>query len=149
MLFYVNLNKIFKDSKIQNHVKKDLPLEQVPSKNFNMSRRCLILYASQTGYCIETADRIKREARQRHFQVEMISMDQYQLSKLPSESLIAFVCSVTGQGIEPDSMKVNFYFKTHFFQIFWRFLLRKDLPTDSLKNLSFGVFGQGDSSYAK
>lgn len=78
-------------------------------------RRCLILYASQTGYCIETADRIKREARQRHFQVEMMSMDQYQLSKLPSEYLIAFVCSVTGQGIEPDSMKVKFHFlNSHF-----------------------------------
>ena len=69
--------------------------------------KLLILYASQTGYAIETADRIKREARNRHLQVEMISMDQYDLSKLPSEYLIAFVCSVTGQGVEPDSMKVN------------------------------------------
>ena len=70
------------------------------------SRRLLILYASQTGYCIETADRIKREARYRHFQVEMTSMHQYSVSKLPLEQLICFVCSVTGQGIEPDTMKV-------------------------------------------
>jgi sulfite reductase alpha subunit-like flavoprotein len=32
---------------------------------------------------------------------------------------------------------------------FWKFLLRKNLPADSLSNLSFGVIGLGDSSYLK
>jgi sulfite reductase alpha subunit-like flavoprotein len=32
---------------------------------------------------------------------------------------------------------------------FWKFLLRKNLPADSLSNLKFGVIGLGDSSYQK
>ena len=32
---------------------------------------------------------------------------------------------------------------------FWKFLLRKSLPADSLSNLIFGVIGLGDSSYLK
>lgn len=32
---------------------------------------------------------------------------------------------------------------------FWKFLLRKSLPSDSLKNVIFGVIGLGDSSYQK
>lgn len=30
----------------------------------------------------------------------------------------------------------------------WKFLLRSDLPANSLKQLKFSVFGLGDSSYA-
>ncbi len=43
-----------------------------------------------------------------------------------------------GQGDEPDNMHK-----------FWRFLLRKTLPADSLVAMQYGVFGLGDSSYAK
>lgn len=32
---------------------------------------------------------------------------------------------------------------------FWTFMLRKDLPVNSLQNLQFAVFGLGDSSYTK
>lgn len=32
---------------------------------------------------------------------------------------------------------------------FWKFLLRKDLPPDSLENLKYTIFGLGDSSYEK
>lgn len=32
---------------------------------------------------------------------------------------------------------------------FWKFLLRKNLPSDSLSNLKIGVIGLGDSSYEK
>lgn len=32
---------------------------------------------------------------------------------------------------------------------FWKFLLRKSLPPDSLSKLNFGVIGLGDSSYQK
>jgi sulfite reductase alpha subunit-like flavoprotein len=30
---------------------------------------------------------------------------------------------------------------------FWMFLLNKNLPADSLKNLNYSVFGLGDSNY--
>lgn len=65
-------------------------------------------------------------------------MDDFTLRLLPEQSLVVFVCSTTGQGEEPDNMKK-----------FWRFLLRKDLPIDSLCSTSFGVLGLGDSSYTK
>ena len=29
----------------------------------------------------------------------------------------------------------------------WKFLLRRDLPANSLKQVNFSVFGLGDSSY--
>nr|CAD7455990.1 unnamed protein product [Timema tahoe] len=65
-------------------------------------------------------------------------MDDYPVPQLIYEPLVIFVCSTTGQGEEPDNMK-------HF----WKFLLRKNLPTNSLQYLRFGVLGLGDSSYAK
>ena len=32
---------------------------------------------------------------------------------------------------------------------FWKFLLRRNLPPDSLETMSFGVLALGDSSYQK
>ena len=102
------------------------------------SRRLLILYGSETGYALETADRLRREAKNRLFNVELTAMNDYDINLLPTEKLVAFICSVTGQGLEPTNMKK-----------FWKFMLRKSLLPNSLLNVSFGVFGQGDSSYKK
>ncbi len=73
---------------------------------------------------------------------------------------MVFVCSTTGQGETPDNMKARrrgaARADTHAQrchnsktcgQTFWRFLLRKDLPADSLETMQFAVFGLGDSSY--
>ena len=49
-----------------------------------------------------------------------------------------FLISTTGDG-DPPTMMINS----------WRFLLRADLPKNSLSNLNFSVFGLGDSSYEK
>ncbi|KAI8915796.1 hypothetical protein EDD86DRAFT_196835 [Gorgonomyces haynaldii] len=100
--------------------------------------RLLILYGSQTGYCQETAERIYREAKRYHLEPELLAMDDYDRTRLPTEELVVFACSVTGQGDPPDNMRK-----------FWRFLLRKDIPNDALSQMHFGVFGQGDSSYEK
>jgi equilibrative nucleoside transporter 1/2/3 len=51
-------------------------------------------------------------------------MDDYPVSQLIYEAIVVFVCSTTGQGEEPDNMKQ-----------FWRFLLRKYLPADSLQGV--------------
>ena len=32
---------------------------------------------------------------------------------------------------------------------FWKFLLRKNLPADSLESMQFGILALGDSSYQK
>ncbi|KAJ1649970.1 NAPDH-dependent diflavin reductase [Dispira simplex] len=103
-----------------------------------MHEPILILYGSQTGCAEDVALRIGREARRRHFQPEIMALDDLPKSRLGEPTLAIFVCSTTGQGEEPDNMKS-----------FWRFLLRKSLPENTLANLEFTVFGLGDSSYAK
>ncbi|RKP08332.1 hypothetical protein THASP1DRAFT_15816 [Thamnocephalis sphaerospora] len=100
--------------------------------------RLLILYGSQTGCAADMADRVRREAKRRHFRPALFAMDEYDRAQLVNERLAIFVCSTTGQGEEPDNMKK-----------FWRFLMRKDLPKGALAQLRFAVFGLGDSSYEK
>jgi sulfite reductase alpha subunit-like flavoprotein len=124
----------------------------------------LILFGSQTGCAADVANTLARDARRRHFDPRLLAMDDYdkvpqhsagstpvgrlsqfhtnlltlsasQLS-LPSESLVVFVVSTSGQGESPDNMKHT-----------WRFLLRKDLGPAPLVDVRFAVFGLGDSSY--
>ncbi len=101
-------------------------------------RRVVVLYGSQTGTSQDVAERVGREAKRRHFKTRVLSLDSYAISELVSEPLVIFVCATTGQGDEPDNMKK-----------FWRFLLRRNLPNDSLSELQFAVVGLGDSSYQK
>jgi sulfite reductase alpha subunit-like flavoprotein len=102
------------------------------------NRRLLVLYGSQTGCAEEVAERVAREAAARHLVPVLLSMDEYDVRMLPSETLAVFVCSTTGQGDAPDSMRS-----------FWSFLLRKSLPADSLTACKYAAFGLGDSGYAK
>ena len=60
------------------------------------------------------------------------------MANLLSESLVIFVIATTGQGEPPTNMKR-----------FWKFLLRKNLPLNSLSHLKYAVLGLGDSSYQK
>ncbi|CAA6664852.1 unnamed protein product [Spirodela intermedia] len=85
------------------------------------SRRLLVLYGSQTGTAQDAADRVGREAR-----------------LLPSEDVVIFVVSTTGQGDMPDSMKE-----------FWKFLLQKNISDQWLEHVHYAVFGLGDSAYQK
>ncbi|KAK6621939.1 hypothetical protein RUM44_001746 [Polyplax serrata] len=101
-------------------------------------KKILILYGSQTGTAQDVAERIWREAKRVNFPASVKSMDDYPVEDLIKESLVVFVCATTGQGEEPDNMKK-----------FWRFLLRKCLPSNSLHNMSHAVLGLGDSSYVK
>ena len=74
-----------------------------------------------------------------YFEVKLCSMDDYKpIGDLIKQKLVIFVCSTTGQGDEPENMKT-----------FWKFLLRKTLPSNSLEQINFGVLGLGDSSYQK
>ncbi|KAF8712550.1 hypothetical protein AX14_013008 [Amanita brunnescens Koide BX004] len=63
------------------------------------------------------------------------SCDEHRL--IPIE-LVIFVISTTGSGQEPRSMTS-----------FWNMLLRSDLPNDLFEDLTFTVFGLGDSAYEK
>jgi sulfite reductase alpha subunit-like flavoprotein len=41
------------------------------------SRKLLLLYGSETGCAQDTAERIGRQARRRHFKARVIAMDEY------------------------------------------------------------------------
>ncbi|XP_075026313.1 NADPH-dependent diflavin oxidoreductase 1 isoform X9 [Calonectris borealis] len=101
-----------------------------------VERKLLVLFGSQTGTAQDTAERIGREAKRRHFQCRVEALDSYDVANLINELLVVFVCSTTGQGDPPDNMKM-----------FWRFLFRKNLPPGSLCQLDYAVLGLGDSSY--
>ncbi|KAG0494186.1 hypothetical protein HPP92_005180 [Vanilla planifolia] len=101
--------------------------------------RILVLYASQTGNAMDVAERIGREAERCGCSyVEVLSMDSFDANCLPKEGIVIFVVSTTGQGDNPDPMKV-----------FWRFLLQRHLGNNWLKGLQYAVFGLGDSGYQK
>lgn len=103
-----------------------------------MSRNLTILYGGQTGCAQDLAEHIWRESKKYHYIGRVLPMDAYDITSLISEHLVVFVCSTTGQGNEPDNMKS-----------FWKFLLRKSLPSDSLCAMNYAVLGMGDSSYAQ
>lgn len=134
-------------------------------------RRLLVLFGSQTGTAQDVAERIGREAWRRRFSVRVLAMDAYSLPGLVQEESVVFVAATTGQGDEPDNMKVSIgwrgehartctcastamVFSYEVFvvcavQRFWRFLLRVNLPPDSLCRMRCAVLGLGDSSYQK
>ncbi|XP_070532421.1 NADPH-dependent diflavin oxidoreductase 1-like [Ptychodera flava] len=101
-------------------------------------RKILVLFGSQTGTAEDVAERVGREAKRRHMSTKVMAMDTYTITNLIHEPLVVFVCATTGQGDEPDNMKN-----------FWRFLLRKNLPPNSLSQMKYAVLGLGDSSYQK
>lgn len=98
--------------------------------------RLTILHGSQTGTATDVAKRIRKQAKLRHFTTVFLALNDFTLENLATTNLIVFVVSTTGQGEEPDNMK-----------IFWRTLLRRRLPPDALKHVDFAVLGLGDSSY--
>lgn len=101
-----------------------------------METRALILYGSETGCSQEFAETIGREFSRRSLPSIVCPMDEYPVTNLPSEKLVIFVLSTTGQGEMPKNMRN-----------FWRFLLRRSLPSDSLANTRVAVGGLGDSGY--
>lgn len=103
-----------------------------------VNAKITVLYGSQTGNAQDVAERIWRESKRFYFKCYVKSMDEYDIRELINEHCCVFVCSTTGQGEEPDNMRT-----------FWRFLLRKNLPVNSLCGLNFAVLGLGDSSYVK
>ncbi|EMP26424.1 NADPH-dependent diflavin oxidoreductase 1 [Chelonia mydas] len=101
-------------------------------------RRLLVLFGGQTGTAQDTAERIGREAKRRHFHCRVEALDSYLVVQLIQELLVVFVCATTGQGDPPDNMKN-----------FWRFIFRKNLSPASLCQMDYAVLGLGDSSYPK
>ncbi|XP_075159595.1 NADPH-dependent diflavin oxidoreductase 1 [Haematobia irritans] len=100
--------------------------------------RLLILYGSQTGTAQDVAEQLWRNSKSYGFEGPVLAMDDYHVHELVEEQLVLFVVATTGDGDEPENMRN-----------FWKFLLRRSLPANSLERLQFACLGLGDSSYAK
>lgn len=100
------------------------------------SKRIVVLYGTQTFTSKEVAERIWRTSKALGFHGPVQGLDDYQISNLIHEEFVIFVCSTAGRGDEPENMKK-----------FWKFLLKRSLPTNSLAKMKFGILGLGDSSY--
>jgi len=95
-----------------------------------------VLYGTQTNNAKAVAEEIGREALRRSLSPQVMSLDEFQITSLPVTPIVVFVVATTGDGEPPQTM-LNA----------WKFLLRKDLPANSLSKVKFTVFGLGDSSY--
>lgn len=103
------------------------------------TKKLIILYGSQTGNSQDLAERIWRKAKQFEIDTRLSSFDQFDLNNLFDENInLLCICSTTGQGDMPDNMTK-----------FWKFIMRKNIPTNLLINLKFFMIGLGDSSYEK
>ena len=125
-----------------------------PPDDAHDERDLTILYATETGTAQDVADRLARLCRCLHIRARVVNMDVYapvsfvitngvqnvesSQSELINESLVIFVVATTGTGREPRAMTP-----------LWQMLLRADLPEDLFEDLTFAVFGLGDTSYAK
>lgn len=103
------------------------------------SENIFILYGSQTGNSQDLSERIWRKAKLLKLTAHLRSFDRFDFNKLnnPMVKLLC-VCSTTGQGDLPDNMTK-----------FWKIIMRKNMPSDIMQNVKFGVIGLGDSSYEK
>lgn len=101
-------------------------------------RPSLVLYASETGTAEEVAFKMHKTFTQCGLKFSISSLDDYEVSLLPTETCIVWVVATSGEGEVPTSMRK-----------FWNFMLRKSLSAESLKGVSSAVFGLGDSSYEK
>ncbi|KZT67892.1 riboflavin synthase domain-like protein [Daedalea quercina L-15889] len=101
-------------------------------------RSVTVLYATETGTAQEVADRIAAQCRRIHVRARVHNLETYPPENLISEDVVIFSVATTGSGKEPRAMTP-----------LWNLLLRSDLPQDLFEDLSFAVFGLGDSAYEK
>ncbi|KAL0952815.1 hypothetical protein HGRIS_007040 [Hohenbuehelia grisea] len=112
--------------------------QTVPEPEHETEHDLLILFATETGTAQDAAETVARTCRRLHFRCKVMDMEAYNPPDLISESRVIFVVSTTGSGAEPRPMTP-----------LWAMLLRSDLPQDLFEDLSFAVFGLGDSAYEK
>lgn len=93
------------------------------------NEKVAVLYGSQTGNAQEVAERIWRDSKRFYFETAIKPLDDYNALDLINEQCVIFVCSTTGQGEEPDNMK-----------LFWKFMLKKSLGATIFSNLRFVIY---------
>lgn len=118
----------------------------------------MVLLVLTAGMLQDVAERIGREAKLRHYHPRIMAMDAFPVTQLPQWELVVFVASTTGQ-VGSAAMLVLMWrlglTMTMVWHLqgelptnmrkFWRFLLRKSLPSTSLQRSHTATFGLGDS----
>jgi len=98
-----------------------------------LSVKPLIIYGTETGNSKKIASQLQATFKKNKIQAKAIDVFQYDSTKLEKENLALFVMSTQGEGEFPQNA-VGFYEKLQ-------------NSTIDLSNLSYAVFGLGDSSY--
>ncbi|TIB03847.1 hypothetical protein E3P94_00388 [Wallemia ichthyophaga] len=109
------------------------------ANNSNSTQRPLtIVYSTETGNAQDVAERLGRLGERWRWEVRVCEADEFDINTLLTAPIILFVLSTTGNGEHNPT-----------FRSLWRQLLNSRLPSDLLDGLVYGVFGLGDSSYAR
>ncbi|KAG7824482.1 hypothetical protein KL909_001704 [Ogataea angusta] len=98
----------------------------------------VILYGSETGNSEDYAYCLSRKLRYERYKLTVCSLDEFDLKELLDINCLIVICSTAGQGEIPRNGRK-----------FWKFMLKKRLPSDLFSHLKFSSFGLGDSSYPK
>ncbi|TIC27289.1 riboflavin synthase domain-like protein [Wallemia mellicola] len=101
-------------------------------------RELVIVYSTETGNAQDIAERLHREAERWRWMVHVYDVEDFDVNTLLNSAIVIFVVSTTGNGEHNKS-----------FRPLWRLLLNSTLPADLLEDLTFAVFGLGDSGYAR
>ena len=96
--------------------------------------RVAVLYGSQTGTAEGLARRLVKHLKSAGYDAALTSLDGYVPATLAAENHALFVVSTYGEGDAPDAA-----------QAFFQQLCVEHFPL--LQNLTFAVFGLGDSHY--
>ncbi|KAG0675748.1 NAPDH-dependent diflavin reductase [Pichia californica] len=97
----------------------------------------IIIYGSETGTAQDFAYSLAHRIRYLSLKPMVCSMDSLDLTQLFEVSTVLLISSTTGQGELPRNCKK-----------FYKFLMRRNLPTNFLEHIKFSTCGLGDSSYA-
>ncbi|WP_158810374.1 sulfite reductase subunit alpha [Beijerinckia sp. L45] len=109
---------------------KNAPIDDRKS----VKRGVTVLWASQTGNAEAFAQSVATQLERETDKVRLCAMDQYDISRLPSEHFLLVVTSTFGDGDPPDNGVE-----------FWKTLNGAVVP--ALTNLNYAVLAFGDSSY--
>ncbi len=111
-----------------------LPQATEPAAAARTAASLTIVYSSQTGNARKVGERLLAEAQSAGVAARLVRIDAYSLKELAAESLLWVAISTQGDGDPPDDARA-----------FFDALAGRRAP--KLAQLSYAVFGLGDSSY--
>lgn len=116
---------------IAKSVEGNLKIENTTAPLVNV--KPLIVYGTETGNAKKVASKLQASFKKEKINAKSIDVFQFDAAKLEKETLILFVISTQGEGEFPLNAK-DFYEKLK-------------ASNTNLDQLSYAVFGLGDSSY--